>query len=206
MREPLRRMTGVLAAALAVAMVGAGVASADPQAPPTTINVNFKIDGTTYLKKIDATMTLGTGKLISHLVPGTGEITADLQLPPATLSYKQFGILPVSSTVELESIGQTTGKLDKGVVTSHSTMRMHLKTMSVAGLPIPIGDNCASAEPDTIDLVSGPGFNILKGGDLLGTYSVGQFANCGLAGLLINALVPGPDNTIKLTLSSPTRP
>lgn len=212
MRSPVRRsfgrMTGVVATALAVGLVGGGIASAAPAetAPPTTINVNFKVDGTTYLKKVDASMALGTGELATHLNPKTGAITADLTLPPGTLSYKQFGILPVTSTVELTPASQTTGQLTNGAVTAHAEVVLKLTSLKVAGLPIPIGDNCASAEPVGIDLVSGPGFQILKGGDLLATYDVGDFANCGLATFLINGLIVGKDNTIKLNLHDPHRP
>jgi hypothetical protein len=34
--------------------------------------------------------------------------------------------------------------------------------------------------------------------------SIAQFANCGLATLLINSTIPGPGNTIKLKLGTPT--
>jgi hypothetical protein len=44
------------------------------------------------------------------------------------------------------------------------------------------------------------GFNILKGGNLAGSYTIGQFQDCKLATLLINLTIPGSGNTIKLTL------
>ena len=49
-----------------------------------------------------------------------------------------------------------------------------------------------------------PAFNILKGGNLKGTYTIPQFGNCGLATPLINLTIPGPGNTITLTLGKAT--
>jgi hypothetical protein len=51
-----------------------------------------------------------------------------------------------------------------------------------------------------VTVSSQPGFNILKGGNLAGTYTIPDFANCGLETLLINLTVPGAGNTITLTL------
>ena len=55
---------------------------------------------------------------------------------------------------------------------------------------------------------AGKSFNLDKGGTLTGTFTIGDFANCGTnpvtAGVndaLINQLVPGSGNTISLTLS-----
>ena len=51
-----------------------------------------------------------------------------------------------------------------------------------------------------MSLASQPGFNVLKGGNLAGSYTLPAFANCGLATLLIDVTLPGPNNTISLTL------
>jgi hypothetical protein len=47
---------------------------------------------------------------------------------------------------------------------------------------------------------SQPGFSILNGGNLDGTYTIPDFHNCGLSTLLINLTLPGSGNTITLTL------
>jgi len=48
---------------------------------------------------------------------------------------------------------------------------------------------------------AGQTFNVFSGGALTATYTIGNFANCGFTTGLINALVPGPNNTLSLTLS-----
>jgi hypothetical protein len=47
-------------------------------------------------------------------------------------------------------------------------------------------------------------FNVLAGGTLTGTYTIGNFAHCGLTTGLVNLLVPGSGNTVSLTLAAPT--
>jgi hypothetical protein len=51
-------------------------------------------------------------------------------------------------------------------------------------------------------VTSQPGFNVLSGGTLAGTYTIPRFAHCGLATLLINLTLPGPGNTISLVLGA----
>ena len=52
-------------------------------------------------------------------------------------------------------------------------------------------------------MTSQPGFDILNGGNLAGTYTIPPFANCGLTTTVLNLTIPGPGNTIALTLGKP---
>ncbi len=70
----------------------------------------------------------------------------------------------------------------------------------MAGLPVPVGTSCKSATPTTVSVTSQPGFSIVKGGNLNGTYTIPPFANCGLETPVLNLTIPGPGNTITLTL------
>jgi hypothetical protein len=51
---------------------------------------------------------------------------------------------------------------------------------------------------------SAAGFTLLGGGNVTGTYTIPPFSHCGLATFLINLSIPGPGNTITLTLGVPT--
>jgi hypothetical protein len=51
---------------------------------------------------------------------------------------------------------------------------------------------------------SGTVFTIGGGGPVSGTYTIPPFANCFLETLVINLTIPGPGNTISLTLGKPT--
>jgi len=168
----------------------------------SNIHAKYKVTGSTFLKAPNATLPLGPGTLAANLNPGTGKIKATLTMPDATLTFKQLGLIPVTATTRFISNGPTTGKLNinTGAVTTTSHITLQIVSLSVAGLPIPVGPSCESSAPAVIRVASQPGFNILKGGNLAGTYTIPQFANCGLVTPLINVTLTGSGNTITLTL------
>jgi hypothetical protein len=51
-----------------------------------------------------------------------------------------------------------------------------------------------------VALASQPGFSIVNGGTVSGTYTVPRFAGCGLITPVLNLTITGPGNTISLTL------
>ncbi len=108
----------------------------------------------------------------------------------------------MTATTRFINDGPTTGtlNLNTGAVETTSKITLRIVSLSVAGLGVPVGHSCQTVTPVVIKVTSLKGFNILKGGNLGGTYTIPRFANCLLATPLINATVPGPGNTIKLTL------
>ena len=206
MRAPGVRAVIVPAAAglLAAAAVTASPAVASAS---TTVTVAYPVHGSTHLKAPNTTVNLGPGTLRATLNLGNGHVTASLSLPPAMVSFKEFGLIPVSATTEFIQDGATTGKINPntGAVTTTSKIVLKITSMSLAGLPVPVGGSCESATPAVITVTSRPGFSVVSGGKLTGTYTVPAFADCGLAGLLtplINQSVPGPGNTITLILGA----
>lgn len=129
----------------------------------------------------------------------TGKVTATLTLLNATGSFKQFGLIPVTATTQFINDGPTTGtvNLNTGAVKTTSKITLRIVSLSVAGVPVLVGDSCETSTPTVVKVTSQKGFNILKGGNLAGTYTIPQFTHCGLAAL---ATIPGPGNTITLTL------
>ena len=198
-RTPRRAMVGAAAGLLAVAGVLAttGTASAD-----TTVTFKYPVTGTTHLATPNGDVALGPGHLLTTADLNTGAITATLTLPPATGSFKELGLVPVTATVKLINDGPTTGTIDPntGAVTTTSNITMKITKLVVAGLTQPIGTSCETSTPVSVTVNSDSGFNILKGGSLSGTYTIPDFANCELETLLINLTVPGSGNTITLTL------
>ena len=197
------RIRTTAAAAVGVAAAFTVAATTIPaSAAATTIHATYKVTGSTFLKAPNATLPLGPGKLSANVNASTGAVRATLTLPDATLSFKQFGLIPVTATTHFINNGPTTGRinLSTGAVTSTSHITMQIVNLSIAGLPVPIGPACESSTPAVIRVVSQPGFNILKGGNLAGTYTIPQFAHCGLVTPLINVTLTGPGNKITLTL------
>jgi hypothetical protein len=168
----------------------------------TVIKVKYPGHGSTFLKAASATVKLGPGTLRSRVNLSTGAVTASLTLPPATGSFKELGLIPVTATVAFIQNGPTTGKVDltTGAVATTSSITLQITSLSVAGLPVPVGPACESATPASVSLASQPGFSIVNGGTVSGTYTVPPFANCGLITPVLNLTITGPGNTIALTL------
>jgi hypothetical protein len=194
-----RAVAGTAAGLLAVATVLAtgGTASAD-----TFLTIKYPVTGTTHLATPNADVPLGPGHLKATADLNTGAIKANLTLPDATGSFKELGLVPVTATVALINDGPTTGTLNinTGAVTTTSMITMRIVDLKVAGIDLPVGPACQTSSPVSVTVSSQPGFNILKGGTVAGTYTIPPFANCGLNTLLINLTVPGSGNTITLTL------
>ena len=197
----IRTATATATASLAAAFAVAAIAM-PASAAGSILHATYKVTGSTFLKAPNATLPLGPGKLAANVNLNTGAVKAALTLPDATLSFKQFGLIPVTATTHFINNGPTTGKinLSTGAVATTSKLTFQITSLSVAGIPVPVGPACESSTPAVIQLTSQPGFNILKGGNLAGTYTVPSFASCGLVTPIINLTLTGPGNTITLTL------
>jgi hypothetical protein len=193
------------ALALSGVIAGAGAASAST-ATDTKVKARYPVTGSTFIKAPNFTLPLGPGTLSSTVNIITGKLTANLSLPPATGSFKQFGLIPVTATTQFINAAPTTGKINlrTGAIHSTSKITLQITSLTVAGIPVPVGSSCETSTPAVVSVASQPGFSILKGGKLAGSYSIPQFANCGLATALINLTIPGPGNTLTLTLGKPT--
>jgi hypothetical protein len=188
---------------VALAAVFTVAATAVPaSATASTIKATYPVTGSTFLNAPGATLPLGPGKLVAHVNASTGAVKATLTLPNATGSFEELGAIPVTATAHFINDGPTTGtiNLSTGAVTSTSHITMQLVSLSVAGIPIPLGPSCETSTPAVVQVTSQPGFNLLKGGNLEGTYTIPPFTNCLLATPLINLTLTGPGNTITLTL------
>jgi hypothetical protein len=194
-----RAVAGTAAGLLAVAgvLMSAGAASAD-----TTVTLRYPVTGTTHIATPNANVPLGPGHLTATADLNTDAITATLTLPEATGSFNELGLVPVTATVKLINDGPTTGTVNPGTgaVTTTSKITMRIVDLKVAGIDTPVGNACQTSSPVSVTVSSQPGFSILNGGNLAGTYTIPSFANCGLETLLINLTVPGPGNPIALKL------
>lgn len=186
--QTLMRSRGVrtvtVSAAVSLLAAAAVVATQAAASAASTVTVAYPVHGSTYLKKPNATVSLRPGTLQAKLNLRDGALTANLTLPPATLSFQEFGLIPVTATTEFIQAGPTTGKINPntGAVTSTSKILLQITSLSVAGLPIPVGDSCESSIPAVITVTSRPGFSVVAGGELTGTYAVRRSLTAGLPG------------------------
>lgn len=204
MKRPLRTRTarGVTVTALAGLLAAFTIAAAPAASADTVVKVKYKVNGSTFLKAPNASIPLGPGTLKASVDLNTGAISASLNLPPATGSFKELGLIPVTATAAFIQNGPTTGTVDlnTGQVTTTSNITLQITALSIAGLPVPVGPACESATPASITLTSQPGFSIVKGGTVSGTYTLPPFAHCGLVTPILNLTITGPGNTLSLTL------
>src|ERR1700690_1803231 len=193
------RKAAVASAGFVLAAAGV-LASTGPASAGTTLKVNYPVTGSTLIKAANFNLALGPGTLASKVNLAAGTFTATLSLPNATGSFNELGIVPVTATTEFINKGKTTGTIDPttGAISSTSNIVLKLISVSIAGIPVPVGNKCESATPATIQVDSQPGFSILAGGNLAGTYTIPPFANCGLATPVLNLTIPGSGNTITL--------
>ena len=201
MRSTWARRTAALGAAGMVA-ASALVATAGQATAATFIKAKYKVTGSTFLAGPNASVRLGPGTLSAKVNVGTGNLKATLSLPPATGSFKQGGVVPVTATTKFINDGPTIGKVNvnTGAVRTTSKVILQITSLTVAGVPMQVGSRCETASPVVVNLKSLKGFNPLNGGKVSGSYTIGKFSHCGLATLLINQAVPASGNTITLTL------
>ena len=204
MKRRLAGLAVVVAAAGTALGLGASTAVAD-----TTLSLSYPVTGSTYIAAPNATVDLGPGTLASTVDLTAGTLTGSLTLPPATGSFTELGLVPVTATTEFIQQGQTAGtiNLTTGAVTATSEITIRITSLTVAGIPVPPGPFCQTVVPAEITVTSQPGWSPFKGGTLAGSYTVPLFNNCGLLNVetpVINATLPGPGNTISLTLGAPT--
>jgi hypothetical protein len=190
-------------AGVAVLAAGASLAAAAaPASASTNVHARYRVTGSTYINAPDFTLSLGPGKLHSTVNLKTGKLTASLSLPDATGSFTEGGIIPVTATTQFIEDGPTTGRLNltTGAVRTKSKITLRIVSLTVAGLPVSVGNSCQTKRAIVVRLTSQPGFNVLQGGDLSGGYTIPNFSGCGLSTLLINLTIPGSGNTISLKL------
>jgi len=201
-----KRLAGILFTSAAVASAaGLGVMGVSPASADTTASLTYPVSGSTYINAIHTSIPLGPGTLSATADLTTSAITGSVNLPPATGSFKELGLVPVTATTAFVEQGQTTGTLESdGGIQATSHISLKLTSLKVAGIPVPVGNSCETAVPATITLTSESGFNALTGGTVSGTYTIPHFAHCLLATPLINLTLPGPNNTITLTLGAAT--
>lgn len=197
-----RRRAAVLGAGAALALVPVAAHAA------TIIPIQYDAVGTSHIAKTNSSVGLGPTTLTTNLDVDTGNFTGSLPLPGTTTSFKAAGFLPVKADVNFVPAGDVTGAIDLAgdiaSVDATATYYIKLSNIKIVGFPTITGSSCTTKVPVSIPVGTEPGvgFDLANGGRLVGTYTIGQFKNCGLNTALINALVPGPGNTVDIQVSN----
>ncbi|MEG9227515.1 hypothetical protein [Aeromicrobium sp. Sec7.5] len=199
------------------------------QEPNPTLTVKYDAVGSSYIgSQVDSTLPLGPSELTTTLDLVTGDIVGGtLPIPTQQLQFDVFGI-PARANVTLTQVGQLTGALQQteelGKARLVSNVAYDIKISSVEAkvfgvwFPLAVGNNCHTISPANITASTPEGefFTVNEGGRVTSTYTIGKFTGCtplnffNIPGFFpwfgsvpINALVPGSNNTLDLTISNP---
>jgi hypothetical protein len=198
-----RRRVGVVGAGAALALVPLAAAHA-----ATIVTLKYDAVGSSYIKKTKSTVELKPTTLTTDLDIDTGDFTGSLPLPGTSTEFKAAGLLPVKADVDFIPAGPVTGHIDltqtQAKVNATASYYIKLSNIKIVGFPTFTGNNCKTSAPVSIPVTTpaDEGFDIIAGGNLEGTYSIGNFSNCGLNTGLINLLVPGGGNTVDIQASN----
>jgi hypothetical protein len=200
----------VAAAAPATGLLAAGLLAA-PAAHASSIKFSYDVNGSSYIPSMNSTLQLGPAVLLVSVDGDTGHFTGSLPLPPARTQYQALGLIPIQGTVSFIPSGPVTGRIYNSPsnpriqkVTSTSRYYLKLSNVTSLGVPLLVGAKCPTVDPVGIKAATPRNgrFNLTNGGPIVGTYSIGNFTNCGLSTALINSMVPGGGDTVTLNLSN----
>jgi hypothetical protein len=199
-RSPLRRVVAVVAiltAALAGSVALAPPASADPIVP-----IQQRIDAVAHVARLDQDIEVEGGSFTGSVDLGTGAITGDIVLPPATTFISLAGLIPAArATFEMRPAAPATGHLDLAAGTASITSTFNIYVPRIDPLGIGLvnlsSSRCKTVTPITVTM-SGP-FNLSGPSTFSGDFTIPQFQNCGLSTAALNLLAPGPGNTFTAT-------
>jgi hypothetical protein len=121
-----------------------------------------------------------TGSLTVHADPHSGQFSGDLVLCQATISRTVLGASLFSAIVQIEAESPVNGRVDGGGrMFATVTVDAAIAAVHAAGQTVISGDSCRTATQAIVPLRSKPGFNLERGGRLVGRYHRPPFTGCG---------------------------
>ena len=183
----------------AIAVVALPVA-----AHAASLSVAYDVSGTSHVARTDSDVQIKPTTLSVTVDSATSVLSGHMSIPDAVTEFYMAGLLPVRATVSFIEAAPVTGILNRVSVNSTASYYFKLSDVRVAGVPAFAGNYCQTKDPVIIPANTpvGERFDLTSGGRLTGSFTIGNFENCGLNTLLINLLVPGPGNTVELEVSN----
>lgn len=195
----LAAVSAVASAAVALTMGGAHAIG---------LNVDYDATGTSHVNHTDSDLWIKPTTMSLTVESNDGTFTGHLPIQPADTKFHILGFLPIKAQVNFIEAAPLTGALHYGAtgitVTSQASYYIRLSDVLVGGIPQYVGNSCQTKAPVVVEADSpvGKTFDLNNGGELAGTFTIGDFQNCFLETGLINLLVPGSGNTIDLTVNN----
>jgi len=145
------------------------------------------------------------GSLALHADLDSGLFTGDLVLDQSTITRTVLGASLFSATVQITAESPVIGKIDhESRLVATVTVDAVIAAVHAAGRTLISGSSCRTATHAIVPLGSQPGFDLERGGRLVGKYHRPPFTGCGWITPLVNLLVAGPGNAIVIALTPVT--
>jgi hypothetical protein len=146
-----------------------------------------------------------SGSLMVNADLDSGLFSGDLVLRQSTVSRAVLGATLFSATVQIEAESPVIGRVDpEGRMFAAVTVDAVLANVHAAGRALISGGSCRTATHAVVPLRSRPGFNLERGGRLVGRYHRPPFTGCGRITPIVNLLVAGPGNAVVIDLTPRT--
>lgn len=217
---------GVTGAMLSSGSVAAGIEARQAAASASTmpspgatdapdgdgIVAGYWVDSVTRIAKLGSTLTVPRGRF-DALVETTGTLRGNLSLPSAKGYFVTFGIMPVTSKVELIPDGVATGTVqivpgEHGLAANADVTAkvfVALRDLEVDGVPLDAGPHCRTRIPASIRIKGLLGLTPeAPPTEVISTFDLPSFDGCGVRedlDRLLSGLVSGPGNELRTTLS-----
>lgn len=197
----LRRRT-LAAAATLITALAALVAGGEPASAEPIVPIEQRIDAVAHVARLGQDIEVEGGSFRGTVDLGTGDVTGDLSLPPASTFVSLAGLVPAArATFEMRPIGPATGhvNLAGGTFSVTSTLDIYVPEIDPLGLGLVnlSRPSCKTSTPITVTM-SGP-FNLSGPSTFTGEFTIPPFEGCGLSTAALNLLAPGPGNTFTAT-------
>jgi len=142
-----------------------------------------------------------SGSLAVHADQESGLFTGDLDLQQSTVSRTVLGASLFSATVQIMAEFPVIGRVDhEGQMLATVTVDAIIAAVHAAGRTLLSGGSCRTATQAIVPLRSKPGFDLERGGRLVGRYYRPPFTGCGWITPLVNLLAAGPGNAVVIDL------
>jgi hypothetical protein len=190
-------------AALVIALASLVTAAASPASADPILPVDYQVDATTTLAALNQTVTITGGSFTGQIDLGTGDLTGNLALPPASSTLSLAGLPLATATFEMAPTGPITGHVDLATLTATTTASFNIKLTSLRPTILPflnlVRPTCRTATPVSLTM-SGP-INLAGSSQFSGEYAIPRFRDCGLLTTVLNLLIPGDGNTFSATFA-----
>ena len=142
-----------------------------------------------------------SGSLAVHADLESGLFTGDLDLRQSTISRTVLGASLFSATVQIMAESPVIGRVDhESQMFATVTVDAIIAAVNAAGRTLLSSGSCRTATHAIVPLCSKPGFDLERGGRLVGRYYRPPFTGCGWITPLINLLAAGPGNAVVIDL------